>query len=553
MMLKKVAPQVSSANTDTTILPSPKIGERVRGNWKGRNRLYPGVVTAIHEVTDTRDILYDDGDRESYVPKHRLWIPIDDDDNNMDDQLWFIVDQRIVSNWKAKGRLYAGRITHVHENKHVDIAYDDGDVEFNVPPCRCRDEAIAVGTDTQVPSTYALYVGQQILGNWKSYGRYYQGKISFIHYKDDGNTAVDIAYDDGDREYNVPPNRVKIDRSTQVMEGQEVIMNCQGKGQLYVVKITKFNPEDGSVMEVEYSDGTKENPGYNCIWEKSIGEIRSTGVLTIGQPILHNWKLYNRFWPAYVHNINSMNQTVDVKHESDHTVEVNIPIDRLWWNDSAGYAAHMKIQTPSLLRLLPNPALKVGDAVISDWKGYGHLYTGKISEVMEEGGFYSVAYDDGTSERAISFSRVRDIQAGQFPQGPFMVDQQILSLFQGTTRVRPGNILHIHEQEKTVDVQFDHGVREDNIPMADIWDYRIFMNAPAGQPFDRRSTITTTISSDSGTTTTTNPTILHGNMEGALFLPNIPVVVEEDFRVDYHHNNNGDNNNNGGGDVFDGI
>ena len=48
------------------------VGDFVRANWAGRGVLYLGEVLAVNRDDDTLDILYDDGDFESHVPRERV-------------------------------------------------------------------------------------------------------------------------------------------------------------------------------------------------------------------------------------------------------------------------------------------------------------------------------------------------------------------------------------------------------------------------------------------------------------------------------------------------
>ena len=49
-----------------------EVGDFVRANWAGRGVMYPGEVLAINQEDETLDILYDDGDFESHVPRERV-------------------------------------------------------------------------------------------------------------------------------------------------------------------------------------------------------------------------------------------------------------------------------------------------------------------------------------------------------------------------------------------------------------------------------------------------------------------------------------------------
>jgi hypothetical protein len=53
-------------------MASFEVGDFVRANWAGRGVMYPGEVLATNAEDETLDILYDDGDFESHVPRERV-------------------------------------------------------------------------------------------------------------------------------------------------------------------------------------------------------------------------------------------------------------------------------------------------------------------------------------------------------------------------------------------------------------------------------------------------------------------------------------------------
>lgn len=96
-----------------------EIGDFVRANWAGRGVLYPGEVLAINHEDETLDILYDDGDFESHVPRQRVHpvsIELTDAFHA------FGVGDVVKADLKGHGSWYTGRIIAIDTKFRVFVS-----------------------------------------------------------------------------------------------------------------------------------------------------------------------------------------------------------------------------------------------------------------------------------------------------------------------------------------------------------------------------------------------------------------------------------------------
>ncbi|KAL7681484.1 putative armadillo-like helical protein [Plasmopara halstedii] len=107
-----------------------RVGERVDGLYDENrdNMWYPGLVRCIHQSesgdTVTFEVLYDDGEAELNVRPEflRLHVPGT-----------ICVGTRVLCHYDGGSELYPGQVSDVQENGRYGIAYDDGEVEHDVP------------------------------------------------------------------------------------------------------------------------------------------------------------------------------------------------------------------------------------------------------------------------------------------------------------------------------------------------------------------------------------------------------------------------------------
>jgi len=172
-------------------LASFEVGDFVRANWAGRGVLYPGEVLAINHEDDTVDVLYDDGDFESHVPRervHAVSIELTDSFHA------FGVGDVVKADLKGHGSWYTGRIISIDTKFRVfTIKYENGHLEKHVPPSRVQP--LSTG---HIKCDYMH--GERVRANWQSCGTWCLGRICAVNQSEG---TFNVVYDDGEVELHV--------------------------------------------------------------------------------------------------------------------------------------------------------------------------------------------------------------------------------------------------------------------------------------------------------------------------------------------------------------
>lgn len=168
-----------------------EVGDYVRANWAGRGVLYAGEVLATNRENDTVDILYDDGDFESHVPRervHAVTIELTDAFHA------YSVGDVVKADLKGHGSWYTGRIIAIDTKFRVfTIKYENNQLEKHVPPSR-----VLPLSDRHIKTDYMR--GERVRANWQSCGTWCLGRICMVN---GAEGTFDVQYDDGEVESHV--------------------------------------------------------------------------------------------------------------------------------------------------------------------------------------------------------------------------------------------------------------------------------------------------------------------------------------------------------------
>jgi len=168
-----------------------EIGDFVRANWAGRGVMYPGEVLAINHEDDTLDVLYDDGDFESHVPRervHAVSIELTDAFHA------FGVGDVVKADLKGHGSWYTGRIIAIDTKFRVfTIKFEHGHLEKHVPPSRVQPMSTG-----HIKCDYVH--GERVRANWQSCGTWCLGRICSVNHAEG---TFNVQYDDGEIELHV--------------------------------------------------------------------------------------------------------------------------------------------------------------------------------------------------------------------------------------------------------------------------------------------------------------------------------------------------------------
>jgi len=178
-------------------LTTLEVGDYLRGDWAGRGVLYPGEVLAMNREDDTVDLLYDDGDFESHVPRERLHavsIELTDSFHS------FSVSDVVKVDLKGHGAWYTGRVIAIDTKFRVfTVKYQNGHLEKHVPPSRVQPLSSA-----HIKSDYVR--GDRVRANWQSCGTWCLGRIQSADLLEG---TFNVQYDDGEIETQIPPHSLQ--------------------------------------------------------------------------------------------------------------------------------------------------------------------------------------------------------------------------------------------------------------------------------------------------------------------------------------------------------
>ena len=153
--------------------------------------MYPGEVLAVNHEDDTLDVLYDDGDFESHIPRERVQavsIELTDAFHA------FAVGDVVKADLKGHGSWYTGRIIAIDTKFRVfTIKYENGHLEKHVPPSRVQPMSTG-----HIKSDYVH--GERVRANWQSCGTWCLGRICAVNHVEG---TFNVQYDDGEVEVHV--------------------------------------------------------------------------------------------------------------------------------------------------------------------------------------------------------------------------------------------------------------------------------------------------------------------------------------------------------------
>lgn len=208
------------------------VGQHVEGNWQGRGEWHSGVISDV--VSDCcYTIDYADGDKEECVD------PIFIRDNDFVCE--YHAGTKVEANWKGYGAWYPATVSQC-EMSGYELDYDDGDQESGVGADRVR----LITCDELFP------VGEKVQSDYKGRGTYYPGTVESY---DQDDCSYCISYDDGDHECHQLETRLM--ENTCDESGETITANWQGGGTWYDAKVCGCDPND--TYFICYDDGDKEN------------------------------------------------------------------------------------------------------------------------------------------------------------------------------------------------------------------------------------------------------------------------------------------------------
>ncbi|CAN0286754.1 unnamed protein product, partial [Ectocarpus fasciculatus] len=169
---------------------------------------------------------------------------------------------RVEARYRGRGtKFYKGRISRIHSDKTVDIAYDDGEQEIGIAAEHVR--SLEPTTADRSGRASKMARGDIVEARYRGRGtKFYKGKISRVN----SDQTFDIAYDDGEQEIGIAAEHVRSVESTtadrggrtsKMARGDRVEARYRGKGtRFYKGKISRVNSDQ--TFDITYDDGEKE-------------------------------------------------------------------------------------------------------------------------------------------------------------------------------------------------------------------------------------------------------------------------------------------------------
>jgi len=192
-------------------------------------------------------IQYDDGDKERVGPGRLR--PLAGGTGTI---ATYRVGQQVTGNYRGDGRWYPGRITRRNSRCSYNIRYNDGDTDNDMHPIFIRSAAVR--------TSCTIRTGTNIVGNWRSMGRWYRGRVTGCS----AASGYAVLYADNSRETGVPAARVRALPSSacRYRVGQNLQGNWLSRGRYYRGRITAAAAGRGGNAcryTVAYTDGSRES------------------------------------------------------------------------------------------------------------------------------------------------------------------------------------------------------------------------------------------------------------------------------------------------------
>jgi len=216
---------------------------------------------------------------------------------------------KIEAKFKGKGiKWFTGTITSINEDGTYKIIYDDGDIEDKADFKNIR---LIKKSEIQ-PAEIIFNENDRIEVNYKGKGKWYSGKIN----KNNGDGTYEIHYDDGDVEYHIPYNMIRLKEKSfdtpnniskiKFSENNKVEANFRGRGRWYKGKIIRQRPDN--TYDIYYDDGEVENH----VLHHNIRLIENLNKYNKGERVQCNFKNSGVWYPCIIEYFSKRFNSYDV-------------------------------------------------------------------------------------------------------------------------------------------------------------------------------------------------------------------------------------------------
>ncbi len=507
-----------------------KAGLVVIARYKGRRTWLPGTITRKNG-DGTFDIRYDDGEEEMRVESNLIQVT-----KNNYEYMRFTEGDEIQCNYKGKGQWLRGGISHVNKDGTYDIHFDNGYGERYVESNRIQiirkttSRAREIKKETSKPyytsrnelrtaldgnviddadyagkarkkvfrteTTRIFKIDDEIEGNYRGYGRWLKGKISYVNM---GGT-YNVQYNDGDKETGVspsylrlsvntskePPKRTVLFDDSDVDEfgpGDEIESNFKGRGRWFRGKIDTVNKD--RTYDILYDDGDRESGVHTCNirgMRQHGGKSRDPLVLSTyktGDSVEAKYKGRGQWLEGKIYQVDR-NGTYSVRFSNGNIEKGIVDYNIRSFSAQQIGRANKTSRTDSESFKYNDVLLTVGKRVEGNYKGKGHWYKGKVTRLNVDG-TYDLLYEDGDTEKRVTIPYIRSVSGESLSprnnQELLVFDSAITADFMEGDRVQfnyngkgtwvEGEISYVN-RDGTYDLQFNGEDRETCVSLSNI-------------------------------------------------------------------------------------
>lgn len=266
--LKPILPGYYVKPQRQDLIKTYKVYDIVEARYNGFGIYYPGEIIKVN-ANGTYDIQYNDGDRELNVQEELIrplnsqtisYQPVPDTEDLLpiSYSMYDIIESKTLD-----GVWLKGEISRINADGTYNVQFDSGESERNVPMSRIRLHNRRVkfsqSTDSYPPLKFLLY--DRIEGRFGGKDKWYAGEICKIN----DNGTYNIQYDDGDIEYDVTSEYIRLvnnsnrDWSTSKSSYSlydRIECRYRGREKWFLGEISSVN-KDGT-YNIKYDEGTTE-------------------------------------------------------------------------------------------------------------------------------------------------------------------------------------------------------------------------------------------------------------------------------------------------------
>jgi len=486
-------------------------GERVRARFQGRPKFFDTRIAVVHG-DGTYDVEYDDGQRETRVPRHLIRRYQDSFQNGFFYRgRRFQEGQRVQARYRGRPRYFEARIVRANGDGTYDVEYNDGEKDVGLASHLIRSlngEDYFNQQNGPWGEERFLEVGQRIDVRHNGRGEYRRARITKVN----RDRTYNVQYDDGVLENNVSQNQIRFaegewwnrngfnnfygrqfGRQTHFYEGEWVEARYQGnqwaRGRIY------RDNHDGS-YDIEYENGVQEKQvraiQIRSLEQQQYGNDRyGLGGWSNNSP-QNYWGFNNQQqWGQFPNQFyNWPDQQQDWFNDPNSQI-FNSPNGRHQWQNQQWQNQQWPNNQQWNEDFRAEVLYEQGENIEARYQGQARWSPGRILRVNRDG-TYDIVYEDGQRERSVEPFNIRRSEWGMMNgfssngnNRDFWPSQRVEARYRGQARWFRGRIMN-RNPNGTWAVAFEDGDVDNDVPYENI---RPFNQYQSPNPYGPKSFI----------------------------------------------------------------